>query len=117
MRQEPIATRAQQGLVDYYRACTTRTLPKPSTAAWEWQLHGSCRSVNSSIFFPSTPSRRTTDEARAKAICEECPVISQCRQYAIDAAEPYGIWGGMTVLERALHTPHTQLIGQTVHHA
>ena len=42
-----------------------------------------------------------------------CPVLTQCRQYALDAAEPYGIWGGMTPLERALLTPHTQLIGQT----
>jgi WhiB family redox-sensing transcriptional regulator len=44
---------------------------------------------------------------------EKCPIIRQCRQYAIDAAEPYGIWGGLTPLEKALLTPHTQLTGQT----
>ena len=116
MRQEPIATRAQQRLVDYYRARTTRTLPTPSADAWEWQLRGACSGMDPSIFFSSARSQRAKQEARAKAICQECPVITRCRQYAIDAAEPYGIWGGLTALERALHTPHTQLIGHTGHH-
>jgi len=40
-------------------------------------------------------------------------VLTRCRQYALDAAEPYGIWGGMSPLERALLTPLTQLTGQT----
>jgi len=108
-----MATRAQRRLVDYYRTRTVRTLPEPSTAAWDWQLRGSCRGADPSIFFPSAGSRRGGTEARAKAICEKCPVIRQCRQYAINAAEPYGIWGGLTPFERALLTPHTQLTGQT----
>ena len=113
MRNERIATRAQRRLVDYYRTRAARTLPDPSTSAWDWQLRGSCRGMDPSIFFPGAGSRRARDEPRAKAVCEGCPVLTQCRQYALDAAEPYGIWGGMTPLERALLTPHTQLTGQT----
>jgi WhiB family transcriptional regulator, redox-sensing transcriptional regulator len=107
-----MATKAQQVLVDYYRTRAVRTLPNPSTSAWDWQLHGSCRGIDPSTFFPSNRSRRANDEARAKAVCSTCAVVAQCRQYAIDAAEPYGIWGGLTPFERALLTPHTQLTGQ-----
>jgi WhiB family redox-sensing transcriptional regulator len=112
VRNQRIATRAQRRLVDYYRAKAARTLPDPSTSAWDWQLRGSCRGMDPSIFFPAAGSRRARHEASEKSVCEVWPVITQCRQYALDA-EPYGIWGGMTPLERALLTPHTQLTGQT----
>jgi WhiB family transcriptional regulator, redox-sensing transcriptional regulator len=111
VRNEHIATRAQRRLIDYYRTRAVRTLPGPSTVVWDWQLRGSCRGMDPSIFSPA--NRRVRDETRAKAVCAVCPALAQCRQYAVDAAEPYGIWGGMTPLERALLTPHTQLTGQT----
>lgn len=36
----------------------------------------------------------------AKALCQGCPVLLQCLSYAIQADEPYGVWGGASVLER-----------------
>ena len=36
----------------------------------------------------------------AKSLCETCPVLLDCRDYAVDAGEQHGIWGGMTVKER-----------------
>jgi WhiB family transcriptional regulator, redox-sensing transcriptional regulator len=39
-------------------------------------------------------------EWRAKQICRSCPVLEACRSYALDAAEPYGIWGALTPSER-----------------
>jgi WhiB family transcriptional regulator, redox-sensing transcriptional regulator len=111
-----MATKGEQSLVDYYRTRAVRILPDPSTSAWDWQLHGSCRGMNPAIFFPSARARRTRDEAHAKAVCRTCAVITQCRQYAIDAAEPYGVWGGLTPMERAMLTPHTQLTGQPRSH-
>jgi Transcription factor WhiB len=113
MPNELIANRAQRRLVDYYRTRAVGTLPVPMTVAWDWQLRASCRGMDPSIFFPGAESRRGWTEARAKAVCEKCPVITQCRQYALDAAEPYGIWGATTPLERASLTPHTQLTGQS----
>jgi WhiB family transcriptional regulator, redox-sensing transcriptional regulator len=111
-----MATKDQQSLVDYYRTRAVRILPDPSTSAWDWQLHGSCRGMDPAIFFPSARSRRARDEAHAKAVCSTCPVVTQCRDYAIDAAEPYGVWGGLTPMERAMLTPHTQLTGPTSSH-
>jgi WhiB family redox-sensing transcriptional regulator len=39
---------------------------------------------------------------RAKAVCQVCPVKSECRDYALTIKEPYGIWGGLTETERRL---------------
>jgi WhiB family transcriptional regulator, redox-sensing transcriptional regulator len=40
------------------------------------------------------------NEWLAKQICRSCPVLEACRNYALDAPEPYGIWGALTPSER-----------------
>ncbi|AEI10171.1 WhiB family transcription regulator [Corynebacterium resistens DSM 45100] len=78
-------------------------LPGPTSSFWEWQLKGSCRGADSSIFFHPDGERgraRAMREQRAKAICNTCPVIEACRSHALSVGEPYGIWGGMTESER-----------------
>ncbi|MDK6566343.1 WhiB family transcriptional regulator [Corynebacterium pyruviciproducens] len=82
-----------------------RKLPGPSLSLWDWQTHGSCRGKDSSYFFHPEGERgraRTRRENRAKAICNSCPVLEQCRQHALKVAEPYGIWGGLSESERDL---------------
>lgn len=38
---------------------------------------------------------------RAKAICSECPVRSECLEYALKGSElMVGIWGGMSLSQR-----------------
>lgn len=78
-------------------------LPGPNADLWDWQLHGTCRGEESSVFFHPEGERgraRASREARAKAICGACPVLAQCRAHALAVAEPYGIWGGMSESER-----------------
>jgi WhiB family redox-sensing transcriptional regulator len=36
----------------------------------------------------------------AKAICMQCPVSTQCLQYALDLDIAHGIWGGADETER-----------------
>jgi WhiB family redox-sensing transcriptional regulator len=70
----------------------------------EWHLQARCRGLPSSVFFieDNQRGRRKLDhENNAKRICASCPVRSRCREYALDASEPHGIWGGMTPEERA----------------
>jgi WhiB family redox-sensing transcriptional regulator len=43
---------------------------------------------------------RRQNETRAKRLCQICPVLDRCRRYAIEERELYGVWGGMTELER-----------------
>lgn len=78
-------------------------LPTPYTDTWDWQLEGLCRGRNEHLFYHPDKERGKARQARAnqaKAICEACPVIVMCRQYALTTGEPYGTWGGMTEEER-----------------
>ena len=36
----------------------------------------------------------------AKEMCMRCPLRGQCLDYALEAKEPAGIWGGLTAFER-----------------
>lgn len=38
---------------------------------------------------------------QAKQTCHRCPVIAQCREYALRTREPYGVWGGLSEEDRA----------------
>lgn len=77
--------------------------PVPVAALWEWQYQGLCRTTNPEIFFHPEgergPARRRRD-ARAKALCQQCPVVRQCAEHALSVREPYGVWGGMTEDDR-----------------
>jgi WhiB family transcriptional regulator, redox-sensing transcriptional regulator len=74
-----------------------------------WQLRAACRGPASALFFPPTyPERkeeRDAREAKAKAICAECPVRAECLDYALSIREPHGIWGGLTEAERRALLP------------
>lgn len=36
----------------------------------------------------------------AKAVCARCPVLEQCRDWAVETGEPHGVWGGLDEDER-----------------
>lgn len=81
----------------------TRRLPGPAAEAWEWQLQGRCRGLDSDLFFHGDGDRGPTRAAReqaALAICADCPVVAQCARQALATREPYGVWGGLTESDR-----------------
>jgi WhiB family redox-sensing transcriptional regulator len=69
-----------------------------------WQPLGSCRAVDSEVFFPPSTFESKQDrverESRAKAICDGCQVRVECLEWSIATQEPYGVWGGLTESER-----------------
>ena len=69
-----------------------------------WQYRAACKGPQSELFFaPNHLERkehRHEREAAAKAICRSCPVLTQCREYALMVREPHGIWGGLNEYER-----------------
>ena len=78
-------------------------LPGPMDHAWQWQRLGACRGMDSDVFFHPERERgfrRREREARAKRVCRRCPVIEQCRRHALAVEEPYGVWGGLSAVER-----------------
>jgi WhiB family redox-sensing transcriptional regulator len=69
-----------------------------------WQTRAQCRGQDASVFFspPHLEKRdeRELREAQAKAICSGCPVVMDCRDFALFTREPHGIWGGLNEIER-----------------
>lgn len=77
----------------------TRALPE-----LEWRERAACLDYPAILFFglddSETPAERRIREDEAKRICSTCQVRSECLDYALATKEPYGIWGGLTELER-----------------
>lgn len=82
---------------------STARQPGPVADLWDWQFEGLCRTTDPEEFFHPEgergSARRLRDE-RAKRVCERCPVILECREHALAAREPYGVWGGLSEDER-----------------
>ena len=62
-----------------------------------WRDQALCAQADPEEFFPE----KGGSTARAKAICRACPVAAECLQWALDHEERWGIWGGLSVKERA----------------
>jgi WhiB family redox-sensing transcriptional regulator len=68
-----------------------------------WQQDAACCGTDGSFFFPPEREResaRTKRIAKAKAVCLQCPVVADCRAYAMQVGEPFGVWGGLSEEER-----------------
>lgn len=67
-----------------------------------WMAFGSCRGHTELFFAPHAerPQTRVKREARARRICQSCPVLFECRSHARSNLE-YGFWGGESEDERA----------------
>lgn len=79
-------------------------LPGPVMDLWEWQFDAACRINDPSMFFHPEGERGAARRRRAdaaKEVCLACPVLQECREHALAAREPYGVWGGMSEDERA----------------
>ena len=68
---------------------TTGILPELSWAG----LALAC-STDPDLFFAESP----VDVARAKALCQDCPVRAACLDAALQRGEPWGVWGGELLL-------------------
>jgi len=68
--------------------------PEDSTSAW--MSLGNCRNYPPATFFPSDG----VGVDRARKICNGCPVLDQCLEYALDQRIEHGVWGGCSERER-----------------
>lgn len=60
--------------------------------------NAACTEVAPDLFFADATDLVNTK--LAKKVCGECLVVDQCLQYALENRFEYGVWGGLTVLER-----------------
>jgi WhiB family transcriptional regulator, redox-sensing transcriptional regulator len=56
--------------------------------------HLPCRTNDPELFFAETPG----DVELAKALCQDCPVLTECLAGALERREPWGVWGGQLFL-------------------
>jgi len=73
--------------------------------ALDWQLAGACRNEAEELFFGPVGVREERREKsrrirEAKRVCARCPVWERCRGYALENEEEFGVWGGLSELER-----------------
>jgi WhiB family redox-sensing transcriptional regulator len=73
---------------------------------YDWMTDAACIEIGTEAFFPapvsSGPNRAAT---KATRIChEQCPVKTDCLQYALTNGLEHGIFGGLTARERRLLT-------------
>lgn len=75
-----------------------------TASAFSWEDHAACRGTGLSLFFGPDGERepeRLDRETQARAICADCPVRTECLEFAIALPVRYGTWGGLSEDERA----------------
>ncbi|CAN5548727.1 hypothetical protein BH24ACT26_BH24ACT26_07460 [soil metagenome] len=69
-----------------------------------WREQAACLAYPAVLFFglddSENPVERRSREEDAKRVCLQCEVKRECLEYALGTREPYGIWGGLTEIER-----------------
>jgi WhiB family transcriptional regulator, redox-sensing transcriptional regulator len=66
------------------------------SCGWTEQALCADPTVDPELFFTNDPKI----QQQAKRLCQACPVIEKCRQYALDDINIRGIWGGMNETDR-----------------
>jgi WhiB family redox-sensing transcriptional regulator len=57
-----------------------------------WRQHAVCSEMDPELWFPEP----WEDDTPAKVACHGCPARAACLNYALDANEEYGVWGGLS---------------------
>ena len=66
----------------------------------EWMLRAQCVDMDMNIFFPGPGRLGAADTRKAVAICRQCPVRTDCLNYALEHPDMAGVWGGTSHRER-----------------
>ncbi|MGH8906789.1 MAG: WhiB family transcriptional regulator [Egibacteraceae bacterium] len=66
-----------------------------------WRNRAACLDTDPELFFPIGTTGPALDQIeRAKAVCRDCPVITQCLESALETNQDAGVWGGLSEDER-----------------
>jgi WhiB family redox-sensing transcriptional regulator len=92
---EPSATRTDQPHAEPHDPGSRRAI------LVAWRDSAACLDVGPELFFPiGTAYPALQQIAEAKVVCGRCAVVETCLQWATDAHQDNGVWGGMSADER-----------------
>ena len=67
----------------------------------DWRTRGECLKEDPELFFPvgnTGPAQIQIQEA--KNVCRRCEVRDICLEWALEAGQDHGVWGGLSEDER-----------------
>lgn len=59
-----------------------------------------CQEAPDAFFIEELDPNRNYKVALSKKLCGQCPIQMLCLEYALEAREKHGIWGGLLPTER-----------------
>lgn len=76
----------------------------------DWRHRAACQDVDPELFFPVStggrgPEPSAWDRVQAEpavAVCRSCPVVDECRRWAVDNRITDGVFGAMLPYDRAV---------------
>jgi WhiB family redox-sensing transcriptional regulator len=80
--------------------------------------NGACIGHPTEWWFPSKSETSVQRHWRVKAVevCGQCNVRQECLDYAIEAEEIFGIWGGLSASAREAETRKRRELGTLIVH-
>ena len=67
----------------------------------DWRHRAACLTEDPELFFPiGNTGPALMQIAEAKKVCRRCDVREACLQWALDAGQDHGVWGGLSEDER-----------------
>ena len=67
----------------------------------DWRHQAACLTEDPELFFPvGNTGPAIMQNAEAKKVCARCDVRTECLQWALDAGQDHGVWGGLSEDER-----------------
>lgn len=87
------------------KAAQSSAAPDLTGGFHHWQAAGLCATDYDPDFFFDISEKDHNAAAAAKSVCAGCTIRERCLDAAMLADEEYGIWGGMTPLEREEYRP------------
>ena len=61
-----------------------------------WRDQAACNGADTRLFYPEDGG----SVRKAMAFCAVCPVVAECRQWALEFPEVWGVWGGTSERDR-----------------
>ena len=63
----------------------------------DWRDRAACLTEDPELFFPvGNTGPAIMQIAEAKKVCERCDVRAECLQWALEAGQDHGVWGGLS---------------------